>query len=128
MTGLRKNELASLTPRSFRLDGKPATVTVEAAFSKHRRKDVLPLHPALVGMLREWLAGMPEGEKLFPRLDRRKTWFMVKRDLERVGIPYETGDGFADFHAAGRHSRISRNCCGMGRRCRRRRNWRGTVM
>jgi len=107
MTGLRKNELASLMPRSFRLDAAPATVTVEAAFSKHRRKDVLPLHPALVAMLREWLAGMADSEKLFPKLDRRKTWFMVKRDLERVGIPYETADGFADFHAAGRHTHIT---------------------
>jgi hypothetical protein len=32
---------------------------------------------------------------------------MVKKDLERVGIPYETEDGFADFHAAGRHSHIT---------------------
>ncbi len=42
MTGLRKNEVASLTPGSFQLDANPPTVTVEAAFSKHRRKDVLP--------------------------------------------------------------------------------------
>ena len=32
---------------------------------------------------------------------------MVKKDLERVGIPYETADGIADFHAAGRHSHIT---------------------
>ena len=30
-----------------------------------------------------------------------------KKDLERVGIPYETEEGFADFHAAGRHSHIT---------------------
>ena len=77
MTGLRKNELASLTPRSFQLDGSPPTVTVEAAFSKHRRKDVLPLHPELVTMLREWLREIPAGEKLFPKLDdaRLGSWF-----------------------------------------------------
>ena len=40
-------------------------------------------------------------------LERKKTWFMVKKDLERVGIPYETEEGFADFHAAGRHSHIT---------------------
>ena len=44
---------------------------------------------------------------LFPRLDRKKTWLMVKKDLERVGIPYETPDGIADFHAAGRHTHIT---------------------
>jgi hypothetical protein len=32
---------------------------------------------------------------------------MVKKDLERVGIPYETEDGIADFHAAGRHTHIT---------------------
>ena len=32
---------------------------------------------------------------------------MVKKDLERIGIPYETHEGIADFHAAGRHSHIT---------------------
>ncbi len=32
---------------------------------------------------------------------------MVKKDLERVGIPYETKEGIADFHAAGRHSHVT---------------------
>ena len=82
-------------------------MTVEAACSKHRRKDVLPLHPELVGMLRQWLQGVEPTEKLFPLLDRKKTWLMVRKDLERVGIPYETEDGIADFHAAGRHTHIT---------------------
>ncbi len=107
MTGLRKNELASLTPRSFDLDGSPPTLTVEAAFSKHRRTDVLPLHPELVILLRGWLQGLKAGDRLFPKLDRRKTWLMVQKDLERAGIPYETPEGIADFHAAGRHTHIT---------------------
>ena len=36
-TGLRASELASLTARSFDLESQPATVTVEAAYSKRRR-------------------------------------------------------------------------------------------
>jgi hypothetical protein len=32
---------------------------------------------------------------------------MVQKDLERAGIPYETREGLADFHAAGRHSHIT---------------------
>ena len=32
---------------------------------------------------------------------------MVKKDLERVGIAYETEEGIADFHAAGRHTHIT---------------------
>ena len=107
MTGLRKKELASLTPRSFDLGASTPTVTVEAACSKHRRKDVLPLHPELVANLRIWLKGLKPTDKLFPKLDRKKTWLMVKRDLERVGIPYENDDGIADFHASGRHTYIT---------------------
>lgn len=107
MTGLRRKEMASLTPRSFDLDGDPPTMTVQATVSKHRKKDVLPLHPELVTMLRDWTQGMRPEEHLFERLDRKKTWLMVKKDLERVGIPYENENGIADFHAAGRHSHVT---------------------
>ncbi len=46
-TGFRVNELFSLTPRSFDLDADPPTVTVEAAYSKRRRRDVQPIRPGL---------------------------------------------------------------------------------
>ncbi len=36
MTGLRRKEIASLTPSSFNLKTTPATLTVEASCSKHR--------------------------------------------------------------------------------------------
>jgi integrase len=107
MTGLRRKELASLTPNSFRLDDNPPNLTVEAACSKHRREDTLPVHPKLVEKLRDWLKGHSDDEVLFPKLARRRTWLMVKKDLERVGIPYITTDGVADFHAAGRHTHIT---------------------
>lgn len=107
MTGLRRAEIASLTPRSFKLDENPPTVTVDAACSKHRRVDVLPLHPSLVEMLRGWVKGVAATARLFPKLELRKTWYMVQKDLQRVGIPYETSEGFADFHGAGRHSHIT---------------------
>lgn len=111
MTGLRRSELASLTPASFKLDDSPAILTVDATISKHRRKDTLPLHPDLVVMLREWLTGMQPDEHLFPRLARRRTSLMVKKDLERVGIPYVTKEGVADFHAAGRHTHVTGLLC-----------------
>jgi len=107
LTGLRRSELASLTPVSFQVTAEHPTLTVEAAFSKHRRKDILPLHPELTLLVREWIVGMQPTEKLFPKLDRKKTWFMVKKDLERAGIEYETAESIADFHAAGRHSHIT---------------------
>lgn len=107
MTGLRRAEMASLRPMSFDLDAEPPIVKVKAGCSKHRKTDVLPLHPDLVISLRDWLRDVKPSEGLFPRLDRKKTWLMVKKDLERVGIPYETEEGIADFHAAGRHTHIT---------------------
>ena len=32
---------------------------------------------------------------------------MIKKDLERAGIPYQTEEGTADFHAVGRHTHIT---------------------
>ncbi|QDV79072.1 Tyrosine recombinase XerC [Planctomycetes bacterium K2D] len=107
MTGLRKGEIASLTPQSFRLDGERPTVTIEAQHSKHRRKDVLPLHAELAAELRVWLEGMEPSEPLFPKLAQRKAYVMVQGDLEEAGIPYKTEEGLADFHAAGRHTHIT---------------------
>ena len=107
MTGLRKGELASLTPTSFALNAKQPTVTIQASASKHRRKDVLPLHPEFVAMLRQWMKGLEANEPLFPDLANRRTSIMVKKDLEAAGIPYRTATGIADFHAAGRHTHIT---------------------
>jgi integrase len=56
-TGLRASELASLSPSSFDLTATPPTLTVKAGYSKHKRKDVLPLHPELVRQLATWLKG-----------------------------------------------------------------------
>lgn len=54
-TGLRASELFSLTEQSLDFSRDPPTVTVEAAYSKHRRQDVLPLHPDLATKLKAWL-------------------------------------------------------------------------
>ncbi len=105
--GLRRKEVASLNRRSFDLKSAQPTVTVEAESSKHRKKDVLPLHHDLVSRIPTWFAHLSLDEPLFPKLKNRRTWLMVKRDLERAGIPYETPEGIADFHAAGRHSYIT---------------------
>lgn len=107
MTGLRRKEIASLTPRSFHLEDSIPILTIDAACSKHRKKDVLPLHPELVRMLKTWLKGLLDDQLLFPKLGNRRTWLMVKKDLARAGIPYKTPEGIADFHAAGRHSHIT---------------------
>jgi RNA polymerase sigma factor (sigma-70 family) len=107
LTGLRRSELGSLNPSNFNLAAEPETVTIPATISEHRRTDVLPLHPALVPLIKDWIRGLAPNQVLFPRLATRRTWLMVKKDLERAGLPYVTPEGVADFHAAGRHSYIT---------------------
>jgi integrase len=64
-TGFRRNELATLTPEAFDLDGDPPTVTIEAGYSKHRRRDVQPIRADLAGLLADWLEGKPAGVPVF---------------------------------------------------------------
>jgi integrase len=83
-TGLRAQELASLTAQSFDLDGNPPTVRVEACYSKHRRQDTLPLAEDLVGRLRTFLASQPaknHGKRLWPGNWFRKAARMMRQDL-----------------------------------------------
>jgi len=109
-TGLRAGELASLTPRNFDLETDPPTVTVEAAYSKRRRRDVLPLRPDVAKALREHLTacGCGRGDRIWPGTwSNRASAKMIKKDLVIAGIPYEDADGRVfDFHSL-RHQFIS---------------------
>jgi len=106
-TGLRRSELASLTPRSFDLDAHPPTVTVEAAYSKRRRRDVQPFRQDLAEALRPWLARQRPDRRLWP-LQGRHTAAMLKADLKAAGAPVADDAGrVADFHAL-RHTYVSR--------------------
>jgi len=108
LTGLRRSEIATLSPESFSglESGSRAMLKVEAACSKHRREDNMPVHDSLVTQLRSWLVDSEPGEPLFPKLAKRKTFEMIEKDLERADIPYKTADGDADFHSL-RHTFIS---------------------
>ena len=106
-TGLRASELASLNVDAFDLKAK--TLSVAAAYSKHRRNDTLPLHASLVERLRPWLVGKSG-------IVWRGTWNakrcansarMLRRDLKRACIAYADAAGrVVDFHAL-RHTFIT---------------------
>jgi len=82
-TGLRKGEIASLTPASFSLrDPEAATVAVAAAYSKHRRDDVVPLRADLAGVMAAFIAGKPTDGRLFRLPDKPAD--MLKADLRRA--------------------------------------------
>ena len=108
-TGLRANEVASLTWQSFRLDSPTPTVTVLAAFSKHRRDDILPLRVDLAEQLEQWKDEQNEvaENKVFANFNKRKGADMLKIDLGAAGRPYQDDSGrFADFHSL-RHTFIT---------------------
>jgi integrase len=96
-TGLRVDELRSLTPESFHLDGPRPSITLTASSAKNRKLADQPIPSSLVGPLRDWLADKAPGESVFPL--HHDTGKAIRSDLEATGIPYETEEGAADFHA-----------------------------
>jgi len=105
-TGLRLAELRSLTRASFDLDATEPTVTVAAAYSKHRREDVLPLRRQTAAELKAFLARKAPAASAFGVPERHRMLRAYKADLEAAGVPYRTPKGVADFHAL-RHTFIT---------------------
>jgi integrase/recombinase XerD len=126
-TGFRANELRSLVPESFDLDASSPTVTVEAAYSKHRRRDEQPIRCDLADLLRPWLANKELGRPVFNMPDKpvkliladlaaaREVWIKEARSEDEQNkrgrttfLAYRDGaNRVADFHAL-RHTYISR--------------------
>ena len=104
-TGFRANELRSLTPESFNLDGQPPTITIRAGYSKHRREDIQPIRQDLADTLRTFIAGKPAGTPVFNMPD--KAFKLMQADCRAAGVAYCDDSGrYADFHAW-RHSFVS---------------------
>ena len=105
-TGFRASELASLTVRSLDLDAEVPTITVEAGYSKRRRRDVQPIRSELAAVLREWLQTRKRSvlkvdsadDKLWPGTWPERAAKMLRGDLEHAGLKAETEDGTLDFH------------------------------
>jgi integrase len=97
-TGLRANELRTLKVSSFDFDNN--AVVVEAAYSKHRRRDVLQLRPDTVRELRVFVSGKLPGALVFDMPALNHLADMFKADLQAAGIDYQDAAGrFADFHS-----------------------------
>jgi integrase len=97
-TGLRAEELRSLTPERFNLDANPPTVTALAAYTKNGKEAVQPLALNLADRLRPWLALKVPGKSVFEGMTAH-TAQMLRTDLEAAGIPYEVDSRVADFHS-----------------------------
>jgi len=86
-TGFRANELRSLTPPSFDLDGETPSITVEAAYSKHRRKDIQPIRSDLGELLRSWLDERPRDARVFGKLPNSAAR-MLKKDMDSARLAW----------------------------------------
>ena len=97
-TGLRASELRSLRISSFDFDD--CTVTVEAGYSKHRRRDILPLKPETTAELKGFLGDKIPGLNAFNMPSKDRVAKMIKADLADGGIDYVDDAGrYADFHS-----------------------------
>jgi integrase len=108
-TGLRASELFSLGQQNFDLDANPPSVTVEAAYSKHRRRDVQPLRRDVAERVRAYFAEVAElgRERIWPGTWLERAARMLRKDLEAADIEYRDAEGRVfDFHAL-RHQFIS---------------------
>jgi len=96
-SGFRVNELRSLPPERFRLDGDHPSIILKPPDAKNRRGVEQPIPRALADRLSRFLAGKPLGQSVFPL--HHETAKAIRVDLERAGIPYSTDQGVADFHS-----------------------------
>ena len=104
-TGLRAQELNSLTPDSFHLKSVPPFVQIDCTVSKRRTLDRIELRADFALLLAAWLHGKPRQERLWG--GSRSWWYkaasILREDLKASGIPceVETPDGMAlvDFHS-----------------------------
>jgi site-specific recombinase XerC len=97
-SGLRRDELASLSAASFDLDAVPPAVTVESKWTKNRRIAVLPLRSDVADRMRPVLANLKPSECLFD-VQGKRTADLLTRDLVAAGIEPKVGDSVCDFHS-----------------------------
>jgi integrase len=98
-TGFRVRELAGLCPSSFLLDDAAPAVVCTASYAKNGKRATQPLPSCVVPLLRAYLADRPADEPVWPGYWQQRASELLQEDLAAAGVPYETRDGFADFHS-----------------------------
>jgi integrase len=98
-TGLRSTELSLLTPGQ--IDFERRRLRVEAAKTKNKKADVLPLHSDLVQSIKEWveLHSIQPHERMFHHTHTSLRYLFYK-DLQAAGIERKGSDGRSiDVHS-----------------------------
>ena len=97
-TGLRRDELKSITPESFTFNRLRPSWTCWPDTAKMARKRFNLCPRRLAVRLAHWLAVRPSGEPVFGKMSKRIAETLA-RDLEAAGIAPKTDSGVIDFHA-----------------------------
>ena len=89
LTGLRRNELASLSVGQLELDGPMPFVVLNAADEKNRQGSTIAIRADLANDLREWLSDTPNAATLKLSNDRgtcdsKRQLFTVPKGLVRI--------------------------------------------
>ena len=98
-TGLRSMELSHLTPNQ--IDFERSRLTVEAAKTKNKKSDILPMRPDLVQSVKQWVEthSIQPHERIF-RYEAQVLRFVLYRDLKAAGIERLSTDGRSiDVHS-----------------------------
>ena len=94
-TGLRANEIRSLTVGAF--DFTASTVTVPAAYTKNKDVACINLKQETAARIKAYFVGKLPHTPAFKMPNQPAK--MIKADLKAAKIPYETPNGIADFHS-----------------------------
>jgi integrase len=127
LTGFRANEIRSLTPENYDVEGDHPCIIMRPRNSKRRRLDIQPLPAVAVTRFSKWLTGKTAGRRIFEKMPRdtarmlradltlaRAAWIAEaattderRRREESDFLKYENSVGeFFDFHAC-RHGYIT---------------------
>lgn len=96
VTGLRRSEVRGVRVCDLSLGENPGVWTRANISRKNKKRRFIPLGPNLAAALAVTVGGLAPEDlaiKCPPNTAR-----MLRADLERAGIPYETPDGRFDFH------------------------------
>ena len=97
-TGLRANELRSLTASSFDFSG--CTITIKAENAKNRKESVLPLRKETAAIMQAFLFGKLPTTQVFSMPSKYNMADMLRADCETAGIDSaDSGQGKVDFHS-----------------------------
>jgi site-specific recombinase XerD len=100
-SGIRANEIKTITVGRCHLDTDPPTMTVIAGYRKQRKERIQPIPRNLAKVLKDYIGNRRAKEPLFPNMPGIPNLSkMIRRDLAAANIPYkDVEDRVVDFHA-----------------------------